>query len=262
MEILNNVLIILIRPYISGNVGQVARILRNFGLKNLLLVNPKNLDYDEVNWFSAGSKEVLNRMKITEDLNEAIGDCHRVICTTCRKRRYDFPKKSPRDMGRDVVESLGRGERVAILFGTENSGLSNREIALCDYLVTIPTAEFSSMNLSHAVGIISYEIFTASTTVIENQDISIDPNSLPPTKEKINTLITEIIEVLKLTGFLRRRTALQAKIVLNQILSDTNLTSIRTDILLGIVRKVRYCLLNHDKVEENILFPSRFDMSL
>lgn len=262
---LENLSIVLVKPYISGNVGQAARILANFGIKDLVMVKPGRLDMKEVYWFSAGASGILDRMRTVRDVEEAVADRHAVIGTTARERRYDFPKKGPREMAEDLVRRIRGGRRVAILFGTENSGLSNREIALCDYLVSIPTGNFSSLNLSHAVGIICYEVFLRFEEERRRGEVGEKPggeSSIPATKGEMSLLIAELLEVLKVTGFMRRRTALQAKITLNQILSEIRLSSMMSGILLGMVRKIRYCLLHPEKVKENLLSPSKFDMTL
>jgi tRNA/rRNA methyltransferase len=147
--------IVLVRPQLPENIGMVARAMDNFGLKKLILVNPRE------NWpnniaikSSANSKEIILKAKIFQSLTEALLNFHFIVATSNRKRFLNKPHQN--DMEK-LFDQFPRDKRVAFLFGPENSGLSNEDLILADLIFNINTEKSNtSLNLSHAVLLISY----------------------------------------------------------------------------------------------------------
>ena len=136
----------------------VARVMHNFGLKNLIIVSPRTdwLNDKSINAAKKANK-IIKNVKVYDNLNMAIGKFNYVIATTNRKRYLE--KVSINDF-KIFKEKLDTYKKVAVLFGPENSGLSNEDLRLSDIIFTINTSNKSnSLNLSHAVSIISYKIF-------------------------------------------------------------------------------------------------------
>jgi len=161
--------IVLVRPQLPENIGMVARVMSNFGLKNLIIVKPRD------NWFNIKStnaakkaKTILNNVKVYNNLNEALKNFTYVISTTNRKRYLN--KNSTIDF-KLFNKKINSNKKIAILFGPENSGLSNEDLRLTDLIFTIETNNKNkSLNLSHAVTVICYKIFE-SNNIKNNKNI-------------------------------------------------------------------------------------------
>lgn len=155
---LDNVRIILIGTSHPGNIGSAARAMKTMGLTNLVLVSPEcEVDGKSIA-LSAGATDVLKGHKVFETLDEAIADCGLVIGASARPRTLNWPMLDPREMGEKAVLE-GEKHPIALVFGRENSGLSNEELQKCHFHVFIPAnPEYSSLNLAMAVQTLSYEI--------------------------------------------------------------------------------------------------------
>lgn len=160
--------IVLMRTTHPGNVGAVARAMKNMGLNDLSLVTPefnKILSEDEALVRSAGAENVLSNAKTFSSLDDAVSGCHILIGASARNRKMPWPLMNPRDCAEEVLRIIGASvasktdAKIAFLFGQEASGLSNEELHRCHYHVNIPAvAEFSSLNLAMAVQVICYEL--------------------------------------------------------------------------------------------------------
>ena len=157
---LDNVRIVLVEPQVPGNVGAVARAMKNMGLSSLHLVRPWFRDHPQARYMAHGSEDILDGARVTDTLEEAVGDAVLVAGTT-RRRRHNVPFVGPRRAAEDLVTAARNGQ-VALLFGREDKGLSNEELCICRLLITIPSSERQpSLNLSQAVMVMAWELFTA-----------------------------------------------------------------------------------------------------
>jgi tRNA/rRNA methyltransferase len=158
-----NISIVLYKPKYAGNVGSVARAAKNMGIRNIIVAGAAPLDTEEMNTRSTHlAADIVAQIKYIDDIGEALGCFNFIVGTTARLGRARGPFLSPRAIAEKVVD-LSQKNKVALLFGPEDTGLSNDELRYCHAVVTIPTSkEFRSLNLSHAVMILCYEIFSAS----------------------------------------------------------------------------------------------------
>ena len=155
---LDNVRIILIGTSHPGNVGSAARAMKTMGLSNLVLVDPECTVDGKSRALSAGATDVLENHQVFATLDEAIADCGLVIGASARPRTLEWPMLDPREMGEKAVIE-GQKYPVALVFGRENSGLSNEELQKCHFHVFIPAnPDYSSLNLAMAVQTLCYEI--------------------------------------------------------------------------------------------------------
>lgn len=153
-----NIRIVLVETSHPGNIGAVARAMKNMCLEQLTLVNPKYFPSAEAIARASGADDILQQASVCQSLDEAVADCHLVVGASARLRTVHWPQFNPRECAEQVVK-LSTSAPVAIVFGRENSGLSNAELERCQYLMHIPAnSEYSSLNLAMAVQIISYEI--------------------------------------------------------------------------------------------------------
>lgn len=151
--------VILDRPQMAENIGAVARVMANFGLRDLRIVNPRDGWPQEKAWaMSSGAHWPLDNATIYATVAEAIADLNAVYATTARPRETHLPIVTPRQSADMAYVNAGQGLKTGLLFGAERAGLETMDIALCHAIVTIPVdPAFHSLNLSQAVNIVLYE---------------------------------------------------------------------------------------------------------
>lgn len=155
---LDNIRIVLVNTSHPGNIGGVARAMKNMGLTRLYLVEPRQYPDEQAEWRAASAGDILDNAVVTQSLEQAIGDCQFVIGTSARERRIPWPLLDPRQCA-ERVDQLSGSEQVAIMFGREDRGLTNDELKMCNLHLNIPTSDaYSSLNLAMAVQIVCYEL--------------------------------------------------------------------------------------------------------
>lgn len=173
---------ILVRPVYLGNIGAMARLMKNFCFGRLTLVEPPKQYKDaEARKMAVGAFDVLKAARICSTLTEALADIQLSIGTTCAQQRAQevitLSHVTPL-----VMQAIGAGNRVAIVLGDERNGLTTAELNLCHRLVRIPTdAEFPSMNLASAAAVIAYELVRDSG---ERADAPADTKVYPTGREE------------------------------------------------------------------------------
>ncbi len=159
---LDSVAIVLHRPSSPENIGAAARAICNMGIGQLIVVDPRNCDLTRVLKMATHvAAEVVENMGVFEDLKTALAPFQYIVGTTARvgSRRPTFP--DPRKLAHKLI-GISQKNRIALVFGPENAGLTNADLAFCQAVVTIPTADFSSLNLAQAVMVLCYEVSLAS----------------------------------------------------------------------------------------------------
>lgn len=151
--------VILDKPQLAENIGAVARVMANFGLTELRLVNPRDGWPQDRAWAAAsGADWVLDGVRVFATVAEAVADLERVLATTGRPRGLRMPIITPREAAGDLHARAGAGQKTGLLFGGERTGLETDELVLCQAIVTIPVDErHRSLNLAQAVSINAYE---------------------------------------------------------------------------------------------------------
>jgi tRNA/rRNA methyltransferase len=162
--LLENVTVVLNRPKYPGNIGSVARCAKNMGIENILVVSDVDFDEEKIRQMSTHlAADVVDQIHYKKDLRETLAGFQYIVATTARVGRARPAFQTPREAAVKLVE-LSRKNRVALLFGPEDAGLTNDELRYGHLLVHIPVSErFRSINLSHAVMILCYEIFIAAS---------------------------------------------------------------------------------------------------
>jgi tRNA (cytidine32/uridine32-2'-O)-methyltransferase len=157
----NLVRIVLIDPSHPGNIGSVARAMKNMALSDLVLVRPRSFPHAESTALAAGADDILAGARVVESVEEAVTDCSFIAGTTSRPRSYYWEFTTPRDVAGRIV-ALAPENRAALLFGSERYGLATEDLNLCNVLVRIPAnPEYCSLNLAMSVQLAGYEIFMA-----------------------------------------------------------------------------------------------------
>jgi tRNA (cytidine32/uridine32-2'-O)-methyltransferase len=166
----------------------------------LVLVDPR-CSVGEVAYARAsGANSVLDERRTFGSLAQAIADCDCVIATSARRRSLAWPELSPGTMSEKLVQ-MGESSRVALVFGREHSGLTNEELQLCNYMLSIPAnPEFSSLNLASAIQIVCYEIYRRQA--IRPEAVVPDAQDLPATSAETEGYFAQLQQVLESSGFL------------------------------------------------------------
>jgi len=157
----DNIYFVLVEPKEPGNIGASARAMKNMGFRNLCLVNPPPEMTDEGKWFARNAHDVLDSAVVYRSVAEAVKDKPIVVGTT-RRRGKRRGLIMPAREGAPKLYTMAADNKIAVLFGREARGLFNEEVEECGFMLTIPSSRMQpSLNLSHAVLIIVYELFLA-----------------------------------------------------------------------------------------------------
>jgi tRNA/rRNA methyltransferase len=160
---LGNIAIVLHRPHYPENIGAAARVAKNMGIGRLVVVDPPDCDLTRILKMATHvAEDVVAEMEIVDSLRDALAPFQYIVGTTGRVGSQRQTVKSPRKVAQDLA-AISQNNHVALLFGPEDRGLANRDLKYCHSLVTIPTANFASLNLAQAVMVIVYEVFLAGT---------------------------------------------------------------------------------------------------
>ncbi|MBS7248599.1 MAG: RNA methyltransferase [Candidatus Jordarchaeales archaeon] len=237
------IIVVLVEPEHPGNVGATARLIKNF-MGELVIVNPKFSSMDEAYARAKHGRDVLEKARIVSSLEEALSDVDCVVATTAKlgDQYHVFRTAITPQLLAEGLKNV-RG-RVAILFGRESIGLTNEELKLADIVVTIPTsAMYPTLNLSHAVAIILYELFKALSTGSRRFKAKAAGRV---EREQAIKFFREIIQML---GYRQEKIPLVEKAFKN-IISRAWISGREIYTLLGVLRKIRDCLSAQLKVEE------------
>jgi TrmH family RNA methyltransferase len=233
--LLSHIKIVLVETSHPGNIGAVARAMKNMNMTNLCLVTPKIFPCAEATSRAAGSDDILARAQVYESVQEAIADCQLVIGASARSRTISWPEISPRECA-DLSVIKDADKKVAIIFGRENSGLKNHELDLCHYLLRIPcNTDYSSLNIAAAVQVVCYELFVATHTQLPTTIGDIDKNT-KATAVQMESFYTHLAETLSDIGFMHPDKSNSIMRRLRRIYNRTQLDIKELDILRGILR--------------------------
>jgi TrmH family RNA methyltransferase len=153
--------VVLVDPSHPGNIGSVARAMKNMALDDLVLVRPRSFPHADSVALAAGADDILARARVAGTVAEAIEDCGFVAGSTSRPRSYHWEFTTPRDAAARVVALPGEN-RAALLFGSERYGLGNEDLDHCNVLIRIPAnPDYCSLNLAMSVQLLAYELFMA-----------------------------------------------------------------------------------------------------
>jgi TrmH family RNA methyltransferase len=234
---LEHLCIVLCQTSHPGNIGAAARAMKNMGLTKLTLVSPKIFPSEEAIHRASGADDLLENARVVKTVEEAIQDYQWIFGTSSRQRAFPWPQLSPSKSAQQIIPILQSTQKVAILFGNEQSGLSNEELALCDYHMSIATSPiFSSLNLAAAVQVISYEIYqkTLSQSDVELGNI---PNKA--TSEEMVGLLQQIEKMAVQSGFMDPLHPKKLLPRLKKILTKAQLEKEEVNILRGFLKALR-----------------------
>lgn len=234
---LSHIKIVLVETTHPGNIGAVARAMKNMAITDLRLVSPKIFPSAEATSRASGADDILARAMVCQSLQEAVADCQLVIGASARSRTISWPEMTPRECAEKLAVNA-TGEKVAIIFGRENSGLKNHELDLCHFLLRIPcNSEYSSLNIAAAVQVVCYELFVAAALPQPVNIIVGDKGDSPlASAAQMESFYAHLHQALGDIGFMYPDKSKSIMRRLRRIYNRIQLDTKELDILRGILR--------------------------
>lgn len=225
--------IVLVEPREAGNVGAAARVMKNFGHRDLWIVGEHPELHPLADWWASGADDVVAEAHFVPTLGEALADAHVTIATTSSRGRTTPVDLTPREVAA-ISASLASDQILALVFGRENSGLTRDEVVMCQRTCSVPTDPgYPTMNLAQTVGIFCYEL---STIVPSPQSRELAPAGLVERlHQRAEALLLEV-------GFLHANNPDRIYDDVRAMAGRADLDEREVKILLGIVRQVEWKL--------------------
>ena len=166
---LSHVRIVMVNTTLPANIGNALRAMKTMGLSKLVLVAPKTYPHPDINALAAGAVDLIEQIEIVETLEDAIKDCHIVFGTSARSRTIPWPLLDARPAAEMSLKAVcEQQQEIAVVFGREDRGLTNEELAMANYHVTIPVnTEYGVLNVAQAIQVICYEMRMAALAMTE-----------------------------------------------------------------------------------------------
>ena len=223
--------IVLVNPQEPGNIGSAARVMKNFGLSDLYLVEPQCKIEGPAYYMATHAKDVVENATIVKTTAEALTGCKYVLGTTARARTSQaFDIYTPRQAASRVPK-----DGLALVFGPEAAGLSNEDLDRCQAYIRIPTGEFASLNLAQAVNLITYEFFVTDldeAEALRTEDLA--------SREDLEALFETFLETAHLIGYTRDDIEHKTEHMYRRIFDRAALSEREVHAMHGLWRQVRW----------------------
>ncbi|HVE73223.1 MAG TPA: RNA methyltransferase [Thermoanaerobaculia bacterium] len=229
--------IVLVEPREAGNIGAVARAMKNFGFGELWIVGEHPELLPVAGWWASGADDLLAAARFADTLAEAIGDAQVTVATTSMRGRTTPVTFSPKTLA-EKFSSLGDDQTLALVFGREDSGLTREELVLCQHTAAIPAnAAFPTMNLAQSACVFCYELSSIAPAPAPRE--LPDAASLERIHERARALLLE-------AGFLHDDNPDRIYDDLRAIMARAELDTREATIVLGILRQLAWALRRED----------------
>ena len=241
---LSNIRIVMVRPRGSGNIGSVARAMKNFGGADLAIVGTARTQSFWAKAMAVHGRDVLSEAKCYDTIRAAIADCTLVVGTTCRAGLYRAHSQSPREIAPSIAAAAKQG-KIALIFGPEDHGLSNKDLEHCQLLVDIPShADYRSLNVAQAAVVCLYELYVATLTTPADDAIQ------RAEAESIERLFDIMRHALLKIGFLDSENPEHMLLAFRRIFGRAGLQDKDVRILTGMFRQIEWYAKEGWKVVE------------
>jgi len=232
----SDISIVLVEPSHPGNIGAVARAMKNMGLERLVLVSPRQFPHSEAITRASGADDVLAKARLVTTVAEAVAGCGFIVATTSRTRDQYFRVADVREAAERVLAESRRGP-AAVLFGSERAGLTNEQVEAAHLLIRIPaSAAYPSLNLAMAVQIVAYELFRARGVQIDTAPAA-GPLADPEEMERLFGHLAQVLEAIDFRDRTQGGTHLMAR--LRRLFQRAALDRNEVNILRGILTAVQ-----------------------
>lgn len=197
--------IILVNPTHQGNIGSTARAMKTMGMNQLYIISTQNQLSDHAFAMAAGAKDVLHHAQFRTQLSDAIHDCNIVVGTSARSRSMQIQSIDVRECAYKITHHAQPNEKIALIFGTESSGLTNEQLNLCHYHCFIhANPQYPILNLAAAVQIVAYEFFQAYLAHYNmNDKPTKNKEAIYPTQQALNKFKQQVVHLLTQIHFLK-----------------------------------------------------------
>jgi tRNA/rRNA methyltransferase len=227
-----NLRVVLVATRNPLNLGAAARAMSNFGFERLRVVNPYELAFREAR-SAVGASAVLKHAEEYQNVADAVADCSLVVGTTTLRDRERQHELHRLETGAGRIRASLASQAVALLFGSEKTGLSNRDLSHCHWLIHIPTREkHPSMNLGQAVAVCLYEIVRS-----EQAKISTSPTERA-SAEKLERITAVLLDVLRDSGYLSPNSSQGSEAKVRRLIRRLHLDAGDAELLLGMLRQI------------------------
>ncbi len=228
-----NIIIVLVDPATPGNVGFVTRVMANFGVSRLRIVGPDIRQDQYAQMYAVRAYPILESAEIFDDLESALKDVQASWAATARSGSNHSVTRAPVPL-QELPDPTAIPSQVALVFGRESDGLFNEEIALCDFSFTVPTSkDYQSLNLSHAVAVTLYELYTKYAPKPERRPTDIRA-ATKDEREQVAIFFDELIDLTRIKDFRKPI----AKQVFRNLMGRAFMTGREISTLTGTVRKI------------------------
>lgn len=242
---LDKIRIVLVNTSHTGNIGSVARAMKTMGFSKLYLVDPVNPVDSHASALAAGATDVLGNAVVVDTLQEAIADCNTVIGTSARSRTLSWPMVNPVECGEKLLAGTEQEGDVALVFGRENSGLTNEELQLCNFHVCIAAnPEYSSLNLAMAVQTLCYE--TRMRYLAKDEQQIEQDDAVYPSSEQMELFYQHLEKTLSDTGFIIKQHPGQVMTKLRRLFNRARPEEQELNILRGILTSIDKSIVKKD----------------
>lgn len=243
---LDQIRVVLVNTTHPGNIGAAARAMKNMGVSELVLVDPVADIDSEAIVRASGATDILEHARTVPDLESAVSDCSLVIGTSARSRHIPWPLCNPRECADKAASAAKAGNRIALVFGRESSGLTNEELQRCHAHVHIPTnPEYSSLNVAAAVQVLCYEMRMVALEVSGDESSEQSSKWGVPwdyemaTHGEMENFFEHLERALVDIGFLDPNTPKQTMTRLRRMYLRTAMDKTEVNIMRGILRDVQ-----------------------
>jgi len=231
---LENIRIVLVNTSHPGNIGATARAMKTMGLEELYLIKPALFPHVRADEMASGALDVLGKAVVTDHLDDAIADCGLVMGASARSRTIPWPHLTPRQCAEKAIFESSQ-TKIAILFGREQSGLTNEELHRCHFHVEIPSNPgYRSLNVAAAVQVIAYELYVRNLTSVAPASWDYD---YAVTKE-VEGFYVHLERILIALSFLKPEAPRQLMTRLRRLFNRARLDVMEVNILRGILNAV------------------------
>lgn len=229
---LSNIRIVLVNTSHPGNIGATARAMKTMGLSELCLVEPLMFPHDKAREMASSADDVLENAVVVKTLDDALRGCGLVVGTSTRSRTIPWPMLSPREFA-EKARAEAPQHKIAVVFGREQTGLTNEELHKCHFHIQIPSnPEYSSLNVAAAVQVIAYELRVASLAAIENIEKWDYPYATPEAMELFYEHLERVLLGIK---FLNPRAPKQLMPRMRRLFNRARVDELEINMLRGIL---------------------------
>lgn len=229
---LDNVSIVLQKPHYPENIGAAARAAKNMGINRLVVVSPVDCDLTKIlRMATQWAEDVVLEMELHDGLREALAPYQFIVGTTARTGSHRQTTRDPRKLAGELIP-ISQKNRIALVFGPENWGLTKDDLRYCHALVTIPTAGFASLNLAQAVMVLAYEVFMAGMN---------EPKPFVPRlarSEELEAMYDHLTETLAKINFINPENPEHWMLNVRRFLNRIGLRAREVRIILGLCRQI------------------------